>query len=295
MIENIKKKKFGKVYEDVELAKYTSYKLKGKAKMLVIPNNIKCLSELIKYLKNNDIKYKIIGGGSNLIFNGDYDGVLVKLDKFDELEIDNTKITVGAGYNLIKLALKLSKSGLTGMEFATGIPGTIGGAIFNNAGAYKSDMGYIVEKVWVLTPELEIKEMYNRDLKFHYRTSFFKENPGYIILKASIVLSRGKKDEIIAIIEDRRKRRIMSQPLEYPSAGSVFRNPVDNYAGKLVEEIGYKGKNIGGAKVSEKHANFIVNVGGATGKDIIKLIKEIKEKVKKKYDIELVLEQEIVE
>lgn len=295
MVESLKKKKFGKVIEDVDLSKYTSYKLKGKAKAVIIPSNVKNLIELIDYMKKKNIKFKIIGGGSNLIFKGDFEGILVKLDKLDELEIDDTKVVVGAGYNLMKLALKVSKLGLTGMEFATGIPGTVGGAVVNNSGAYKSDMGYIVEKVWVLTPNLEIKQMYNKELNYHYRTSFFKENPGYIILKARIILKHGNKDDIISIIEDRRKRRLMSQPIDFPSAGSVFRNPIDNYAGKLIEDIGYKGKVIGGAKVSEKHANFIINIGNATGIDVITLINEIKEKVKEKYDIDLVLEQEIVD
>jgi len=180
------------------------------------------------------------------------------------------------------------------MEFATGIPGTVGGAIFNNSGAYKSDMGYIVESVLVLTPSLELKRIYNKDLDFHYRTSFLKNNPEYICLEANIILKNGDKEEIKNIIEDRKKRRLMSQPLEYPSAGSVFRNPTDLFAGKLIEDIGYKGKKIGGAMVSEKHANFIINIDGATGKDIIRLIDEIKQKVKEKYNVELVLEQEIV-
>lgn len=293
MIEELKKLKCKKIY-DIDLEKYTSYKLKGKAKVLVIPDNEKELIELLKLIRKNNYKYKILGGGSNLIFDGDYDGILIKLDKFDKLEINDTKITVGAGFNLMKLALKLSRLGLTGMEFATGIPGTVGGAIINNSGAYKSDMGYIIESVLVITPDFEIKRMYNKELEYHYRTSFFKNNKDYIILEANIVLKKGNKDEIINIIEDRKKRRIMSQPLEFPSAGSVFRNPPDNFAGKLIEDIGYKGKSIGGAKVADKHANFIINTGGATGKDIIKLIEEIKEKVKKQYDIELILEQEIV-
>lgn len=294
MIAELKKLKCGKIYEDVDLKKITSYKLKGKVKCVIIPNDQKGLINLFDYIKKNNLKYKIIGGGSNLIFDGDYDGILIRLDKFDHLKIEDTKIVVGAGYNLIRLALKCARNSLTGLEFATGIPGTVGGAIVNNAGAYKSDMGYIVEEVLVITPELEIKKLYNRDLNFHYRTSFFKENKGYIILQATIVLKRGKKDAIMAVIEDRKKRRLMSQPLDFPSAGSVFRNPVNNFAGKLIEDIGYKGKNEGGAKVSEKHANFIINTGDATGKDIIKLIEEIKEKVKKEYDIDLILEQEIV-
>lgn len=294
MVAELKKLKCGKIYEDVDLKKITSYKLKGKAKCVIIPNDQKGLINLFDYIKKKNLKYKIIGGGSNLIFDGDYDGILIRLDKFDHLKIEDTKIVVGAGYNLIRLALKCARNSLTGLEFATGIPGTVGGAIVNNAGAYKSDMGYIVEEVLVITPKLEIKKLYNRDLNFHYRTSFFKENKDYIILQATIVLKRGKKDAIMAVIEDRKKRRLMSQPLDFPSAGSVFRNPVNNFAGKLIEDIGYKGKNEGGAKVSEKHANFIINTGDATGKDIIKLIEEIKEKVKKEYDIDLILEQEIV-
>ena len=291
MIEKIK---CGKILYNVNLEKYTSYKLKGIAKTLVIPDNIKELTNLLIYIKKNNLKYKIIGGCSNLIFEDNYDGILIKLEKFDKLKIDDTKIVVESGYNLMKLALKLSRLGLTGMEFATGIPGTVGGAIVNNSGAYKSDMGYIVESVVVITPELEIKRMYNKELNYHYRDSFFKKNLGYTILEVTLILKHGNKEEIIEVIEDRKKRRIMSQPLEYPSAGSVFRNPVDNYAGKLIEEIGYKGKIIGGAQVAMKHANFIINIGGATGKDIIKLITEIKEKVKEKYNIDLILEQEIV-
>ena len=288
---NIKKVK---IIENVDLKKYTTYRLDSKASYMAFPENTKDLIRLIKYLRENQIKYKILGGGANLIFEHDYDGVLIKLDHFDKLIVNDTKITVGAGYNLIKLANKLCKLGLTGIEFATGIPGTVGGAIFNNAGAYKRDMGYIVESIIVLTPDLEIKKLYNKDLKYHYRTSFLKDNPEYICLEANIVLKHGNKNEILEVIEDRKKRRLMSQPLEYPSAGSVFRNPPDNYAGKLIEDIGYKGKIIGGAKVSEKHANFIINYKDATGEDIVKLINEIKQEVKNKYNIDLVLEQEIV-
>lgn len=293
-LDKLKKLKCGKIESSVNLLKYNTYRLNGKAKYMAFPENEKDLIKLIVYLKENNIKHKILGGGANLIFENDYDGVLIKLDNFDKLVIEDTKIKVGAGYNLIKLALKVSKLGLTGMEFAAGIPGTVGGAVFNNAGAYKSDMGYIVESITVLTPNLEIKKMYNKELNFHYRTSFLKENEGYICLSANIVLKRGKKDEILNVIEDRKQRRLMAQPLEYPSAGSVFRNPEGNFAGKLIEDIGYKGKSIGGAKVSEKHANFIINEKNATGKEIVQLIEEIKSKVKEEYNIDLVLEQEIV-
>lgn len=295
-INDLKKVKCGKIIQNVDLSLYTTYKLKATGKYLVIPNDIEDLMRLMKYIKENNLKYKILGGGSNLIFeNSVYDGILISLSKFDDIVIKDTKIHVGAGVSLMKLALKVSRLGLTGMEFATGIPGTVGGAVFNNAGAYKSDMGYIVESVTVLTPDLKIKTMYNKDMDFHYRTSFFKKNPGYICLDAKIILKHGDKEAIHSVIEDRKKRRLMSQPLEFPSAGSVFRNPEGMYAGELIENIGYKGKTIGGAKVSEKHANFIINYASATGKDIVSLINEIKEKVKEKYDVDLVLEQEIVE
>lgn len=296
IIKDLKKIKCGKILTDINLKDYTTYKLNGKAKVVVFPKNKIELINLIKYIKANNISYKILGNGSNLIFvKPVYEGILIKLSEFDNLKIEKNIIEVGAGYNLMKLALKVSRMGLTGLEFATGIPGSVGGAVYMNAGAYNSDMGYVVKKVKVLTPNLEIKEMTNRELNFHYRTSFLQQNPGYICLEATIILRYGNKDIIMDIIKDRKERRVINQPLEYPSAGSVFRNPPNDYAGRLIEEIGYKGKKNGGAKVSEKHANFIINVGNATGKDIYDLIIEIKEKVKEKYDIELKVEQEIVE
>ena len=280
--------------DNVPLKNLTSYKLSGIASKVIFPSNVPELIELMKYIRKNHLKYKVIGSGSNLIFDGDYNGILIKLDKLDHLTIKNCEITVEAGYLLKKLALKACRLGLTGLEFATGIPGTVGGACSNNSGAYNSDMGYIVKSLKVLTPSLEIKIMENKELDYHYRTSFFEKNPEYIILEANIQLKKGNKQEILEIVEDRKKRRIASQPLEYPSAGSVFRNPTNNYAGKLIENIGYKGKQKNDAMVSEKHANFIINKGNASGRDIIELINEIKEKVKQTYDIDLYLEQEIV-
>jgi len=293
MIENLKKLKCGKVIENVDLKKYTSYKLNETAKVLIVVDNEKDLLKLLNYIKENNLKYKIIGGGTNLIFDGYYDGILIKLD-LTKLKINKNVIEVQAGYNLMALSLKVSKLGLTGMEFSSGIPGTVGGAIINNSGAYKSDMGYIVKSTKVITPELEIKELSNKEMDFYYRTSFFKKNPGYIVLSAKIVLANGDKNEIMEIIKDRKKRRLESQPLEYPSAGSVFRNPEGLAAWKLIEDTGFKGKKIGDAMVSLKHANFIVNDGSVKGTDIIKLINEIKANVKEKYNVELILEQEIV-
>ncbi len=294
LIKNLKSLKCGKV-EEVLLKNHTTYRVGGKS-IMISPSDTKKLIKVINYLKDNNVNFKVLGNGSNVIFKSNgYNGVIIKLNEFKNLKINNTIITVGAGYNLMRLATKTCNLGLAGLDFATGIPGTIGGAVYMNAGAYKSDMGYVVKSIKVLTPNLEIKTMYNRELDFHYRSSFLQKNKGYICLEATIQLRKGDRALILDIINDRKKRRLESQPLEYPSAGSVFRNPEGDYAGRLIEEIGYKGKSVGGAKVSEKHANFIINAGNATGEDIEKLINEIKEKVKEKYNIELKCEQEIVE
>ena len=296
MIEKLKKLKVGKVVNNPKMSDYTTYKVGGNALALVYPNDVEDLIKLINKLKENKIKFKILGNGSNLIFSDEtYEGVLLKLSEFNNLEINDTVVTVGSGYNLVKLSLKTARMGLSGLEFAAGIPGTIGGAVFMNAGAYKMDMSYIVSEVKVLTPDMTVKTLYNKDLDFHYRSSFLQKNKDYICLEAKLVLKHGDVDKIMEVIADRKQRRLLTQPLEYPSAGSVFRNPENDYAGRLIEELGYKGKNIGGAYVSEKHANFIINKNHATASDVRNLINEIKEKVKEKYGIELIVEQEFVD
>ncbi len=293
--KELKKLKVGNVLENVSLKNYTTYKINGIAKVIIFPEDLDKLKKLLFYLKENNIDYKILGGGSNLIFvDKVYDKVLISLKRLDNLVITDNQIRVGAGYNLMKLSLKTAKAGLTGLEFASGIPGTVGGAIFNNAGAYQSDMGYVVLETTVLTPNMEVKIFSNRQMHFHYRTSFFKENPGYVILDAKMILKRGKKEDILKVIEDRKKRRIESQPLEFPSAGSVFRNPEGISAWKLIEDAGYKGVSVGDAMVSLKHANFIINKKNATGSDIVSLIEKIQKDVEDKFNIKLVLEQEIV-
>ena len=296
IIKDLKKLRIGKIIQNKELKDFTTYKVGGMPICIAIPDNEQKLISLVKYLRENNVRFMILGNGSNVIFNStNYDGVVIKMDNLNYLKIVNNTITVGAGYMLNKLAIRVSRLGLTGMEFATGIPGTIGGACYMNAGAYKTDMGYITTKVRVLTPDYQIKYLSNKEMDFHYRTSFLQKNKDYICLGAVIVLRKGDPKAIMDVINERKVRRVETQPLEYPSAGSVFRNPENDFAGRLIEEIGYKGKSIGGAKVSEKHANFIINNGNATGEDIKKLIGEIKSAVKEKYDIDLKVEQEFIE
>ncbi len=293
IINEIRKQKIGDYLENISMSKYTTYRIGGEASLIVYPESEGKLIKLIEILRNNDVKYKVIGNGSNIICSDKpYDGVIIRLDSMNHLKIDDTVIKVGAGYNLMKLSYLVSKMGLTGLEFATGIPGSVGGAVYMNAGAYKSDMGYITSSIRVITPDLKIKELYNKDLDFHYRDSFLQHNKEYICVEASIVLKKGDAKEIKSLIEDRKQKRLMTQPLEFPSAGSVFRNPTNDYAGRLIEESGLKGYSIGGAIVSPKHANFIVNYKNATADDIKNLIMHVKETVKENYGVDLLIEQE---
>lgn len=295
IINYINENNIGKYLENESLSKYTTYKVGGVARVIVYPKNREKLVLLIKKLRSSNIKHMILGNGSNTLFSDkEYNGVIIKLDAFDKVTYFRDIVKAEAGVNLIKLSYQTIKRGLAGLEFATGIPGTVGGAIFMNAGAYKSDMGYITKSVEVLTPKLEIITMTNRELDFHYRTSFLQKHKDYICLEATFQLRKSDKDLLEEIVDDRKKRRLESQPLEYPSAGSVFRNPENNFAGKLIEDLGYKGYTVGGAKVSEKHANFVVNHDNAKAEDIKEIIEHLQKEVKKNYDIDLKCEQEFV-
>lgn len=295
IIKYIKKNNIGHISEDINLSKYTTYKVGGIAKVMVSPKTVEKLILLLKELKKRNIKYKVLGYGSNLIFSdSEFNGIIIKLDQFNNISINDTTVIAGAGVSLVKLSYKVMKEGLSGLEFASGIPGTVGGAIFMNAGAYKSDMSCIVSEVKVVTPDFEVKTLYNSDLEYKYRSSFLQKHEGYICLEAKLVLQRSNTKEIKDLMEKRRQKRIMLQPLEYPSAGSVFRNPENDFAGRLIEECGLKGYTIGGAKVSEKHANFIINSNNATAKDVRDLIKYVHDTVKEKTNIDLKIEQEFV-
>jgi UDP-N-acetylmuramate dehydrogenase len=237
----------------------------------------------------------ILGNGSNVLFSDEkYNNVIICLDLLNDLNINKTTIIVGAGYKLIKLSNEVSKLGLSGLEFACGIPGSVGGAIFMNAGAYASSMQEIVKEIKVITPNFEIKTIKSKDINFDYRTSILKSEKKYICVEVTLELKYGDIETIKSIIKERIKKRQDSQPIEYPNAGSVFRNPEGNYAGKLIDDLGLKGYTIGGAQISEKHANFIINKNHATAYDIKNLIEFIQSQIKEKYNIDLKLEQELI-
>lgn len=281
--------------EETSLRNYNTYRVNTICKFLVFPKTIEELKKIVFFLKENNIKYYIIGNGSNIILSMDYyDGVMIKLEYFNQIEYQDNIVTAGAGCSLIKLALDTIDKGLSGMECLAGIPGNVGASVAMNAGAYNSDISSIIKEVTVLTPDNEIKIMNKNDLEFSYRTSFLKRNKKYIVLSATFELENGNRDEMKLLVEERMKKRLASQPLDIPNAGSVFRNPEGNYAGALIEKANLKGYNINGAEVSTKHANFIVNKGTATGKDIIELIEKIKKDIKEKENIDLILEQIIV-
>ena len=283
-----------KKISNADLRNYTTYKLEGKVACVYFPEDVTELEDLILMLKKEDKKHKILGNGSNLIISSKYDGVLIKLENFDKLDIDGNIVTVGSGYMLPKLALECAKKNLSGLEFASGIPGTIGGAIYQNAGAYGEQMDKVIKNVTVLDDQGDIKILNKGELKLGYRDSILKHER-LICLEVVLELKKDSYENIKQKMHDNLLNRKEKQPLEYPSAGSVFRNPPGYSAGKLIEDAGLKGFKVGDAMVSLKHANFIVNTGHASGEDILKLIRIIQEKVKEKTGIILAVEQEVLE
>lgn len=281
--------------EDISLKNYNTYRVNTTAKFLVFPKTIEELIIILKHIKENNIKFFVLGNGSNIILSMDYyDGIIIKLDNLNSVTYKDNLVTADAGCSLIKLSLDTIEKGLTGMEFSTGIPGCIGASVAMNAGAYNSDISSILKEATILTPDNKIVVMQKDKLNFQYRNSFLKKNKDYIVLSATFQLEKGNSNEMKQLVEERKKKRMASQPLDMPNAGSVFRNPEGTYAGGLIEKANLKGYNINGAEVSTKHANFIVNKGNATGKDIIDLIETIQKEIKKKDKIELKLEQIII-
>lgn len=290
-------KQYGEVTEHASLKNLNTYHIDGKVKILISPNSIKDLIEVLKILRKNNQKIFILGAGSNIVLNDkEYDGAFIRLNKLNGIEL-HPQINMAyaeAGAMIAKLAMDTINKGMTGLEFAAGIPGTIGGCIYGNAGAYNSCVMDYIESVTVLDENYDVKVIEHENIEYSYRTTAFKKEKKYIILAAKFFLKPGDKQNSINMVEDRRQRRLSSQPLEYPSAGSVFRNPEGDYAGRLIESCELKGKKIGGAEVSEKHANFIINKDNATGKEIHDLILYVHDKVLEKTNVDLKIEQEFI-
>lgn len=286
--------RFGILKENVDLKNYNTYQIGGIAKYLIIPNDLESLKKLIMYLKDNNINYLVLGKGSNVILpDEDYNGVIILLDKLNSVEINDINVEVQAGIILSKFIKDLIDKNLGGLENLYGIPGTLGGAIRGNAGCYGSVISDYLESVTYLENN-EIKTINKDECNFCYRDSIFKGDNNKIIISATFKLFKSDREHMNNIIKENMLKRKINQPLEFPNAGSVFRNPIDNSAGKLIEEAGLKNFNINGAYISDKHANFIINKDNASSADIIELIRKIQEEVKNKYNIELILEQEIV-
>lgn len=289
-------KEICEILEDVSLKNYNTYRIDTKTKYLALPSSVEELRGLLEYLNKEKIKYIILGNGSNVIIGDSvYDGVIIVLTKINEIKIDNNVIVAECGAMLPKMCNVATSNGLKELEWASGIPGTLGGSVVGNAGAYLSCIFDYLIDVTVLKNG-KIETIKKEDIKYGYRYTEFKDNKDIIILKARLMLEKGSVQESLELIQDRRERRLKSQPLNYPSAGSVFRNPSkESPAGKLIEEASLKGYRIGGAEVSKLHANFIINVDNAKACDIKELIKVIKDKVKEKDNIDLICEQEILE
>lgn len=287
---------FGEVLENVSLKNYNTFQIGGMASFIIFPKTVCDVQNLIYFLKEKNIKYFVLGNGSNVIFSDQlFDGVIVNLKKMDAIIYQGTQVICESGVMMPRLAMDVISHGLKGFEWAAGIPGTVGGCVYGNAEAYKESTFDFLLEVQVLTPEGDLKILKKADLSYGYRTSFFKENPGYVLLSATFSLEYGDKEESMEKILCRKEKRMETQPLDYPSAGSVFRNPSsDNPSGKIIESIGMKGYIIGGAEVSKKHANFIVNTGNATSNDVRNLVELVHQRVQKETNIDLVMEQEFV-
>ena len=284
------------VIKEGDLSRYTGFRTGGNS-IIVIPHSKASFLETINYLRKSGIKYFILGNGTNVIARDEgYDGVVVLTKSaLNYIEIDGTHITVGAGTQISELCNAALNSELTGLEFAYGIPGSVGGAVYMNAGAYDGEIKDVIDSVEYLDENGQISTICSPDIQFAYRNSVFHTNKNWIVLSAVMHLNPGDGGEIKSKMLDLIGRRREKQPLEYPSCGSTFKRPVGNYASKLIDECGFRGYRIGGAQVSEKHCGFVINRDNATSKDIFELIEIIKDTVQEKTGYLLECEVEILE
>ena len=295
IIKYIQDENLGTFKENVSFKMLTTYRAGGEARLVYFPDRIDSLIKFLKKCKELNIDFKVFGNGSNILASDDeFYGVIIKLTKLDNYVLDEKTnvLTVDAGYNLMKLANDLSKKGYSGLEFACGIPGTVGGALYMNAGAYLKAMSDIVIDATLLDQDDKVVTLTKEELDFSYRKSILQVKP-YICLRVRMQLEKKDLGSILSLINDRLHRRIETQPLDFPSAGSIFRNPLDDYAGRLIEECDLKGKMYGGAEISEKHANFIINKNNAQASDIKYLMDLVQKEVYDKFKIKLHREQEL--
>ena len=270
------------------MREHTSFKIGGPVDLMVLPQNTEEVIKAAVWCRRNKMPLFIFGLGSNLLVREKgIRGVAVKIGSgLDKVIIDGNEITAEAGISLADLSLTAAENGLRGLEFAEGIPGSLGGAVVMNAGAYQGEMKNIVAEVTVIDAEGNLKSLSNRELNFGYRRTILQNSP-LILISVLLQLEPGHREDIKNRMAGFRQQRQQKQPLELPSAGSVFRRPEGFYVGPMLEELGLKGFTIGGAQVSEKHAGFIVNIGNATADDVLKLIIHIQGLVKQKFDIDL--------
>lgn len=288
-------KSYGSVLVEEPMSRHTTYKIGGVVDYYIYPDTELALIHMIRILKEEKIPYYVLGRGSNLLFHDShFHGAIINLDKtLNNFYFEpNGTLVAQAGCSIINLANEAMKRSFTGLEFASGIPGSLGGCLFMNAGAYQSDLSMILEAVCVLNDQGDLVWIDKNDLDYRYRHSLFQEHRNMTIVAARLKLEKADQDKIRELMHSRHERRVSSQPLDKPCAGSVFRNPEQMPAWKVIDQLGLRGKQIGGAKISEKHSNFIVNEGNATAEDVHALISMIQQLAKEKYDIELITEVE---
>lgn len=278
----------GKVELNCAIAPYTTYHLGGKASAFVEPQSTEDLAELLRCLTHAAVPYLMLGGGSNVLFADEgFKGVVIRLGRgFQGIHFEGDRVRVKAGTQLVKVLNKSREAGLGGVEFFAGIPGTIGGAVAGNAGAKKAWIGPTVEELTIVTPHGEVKELKKGDYRYGYRQSSLKMS-GNVLVETVLKLKKEPKDAIEKKVKEYFKVRRGKQPRVEKNAGSVFKNPEGNFAGRLTESVGLKGFKVGGARVSEIHANFIINEGAATAHDVVTVMREIQKRVSKEYNIRL--------
>ena len=277
-----------RVYVDEPMKKHTTFRVGGPADYFVVPKTKEEVKNIVALCREFDMPYYVLGNGSNLLV-GDkgYRGVIIQIYKeMNHIQVEGDRMKVQAGALLSKIGSAAFEAGLTGFEFAAGIPGTMGGAVVMNAGAYGGEMKDVLFSVTVLTPEGEVLTLSNKELELGYRTSIVAKK-NYIVLEVTLALQKGEKDAIKARMDELRIQRTTKQPLEYPSAGSTFKRPEGYFAGKLIQDAGLRGFQVGGAQVSEKHCGFVINKENATAADVLELMRQVSAIVKEKFGVEL--------